>query len=155
MSYEILQMSIIDVKVFIFLLEFLFYFSYTCLHYDGELYDPGWTHQTFSERRKCCSRLYYTKGVNKWNMGGSLGGGDFLVYNTLVLFTLPSSSSLITKICVTFGSIVCVQIGSLLTYLLQRLAKKYSSPGVPLSVITVSVYLFILDLIIPNKFNQC
>jgi hypothetical protein len=133
----------------------LFSVSFTCLHYDGELYDPDWTHQTFIERKKCCPRFYYTKGVNKWEIGGSLGGGDFLVYNILVLFALPPSSSLITKICVTFGSIISVQIGSLLTYLLRRLAKKYSGPGVPLPVISVSVYLFILDLIIPNKFNQC
>jgi hypothetical protein len=93
--------------------------------------------------------------VNKWKKGGSLGCGDFLLYNILVLLALPPSSSLITKICVTFGSIISVQIGYLLTYLLCCLAKKYSAPGAPLPVITVSVYLFILDLIMPNKLHPC
>jgi hypothetical protein len=111
--------------------------------------------QTFTQSRKCSSGFYYTKGVNKWKKGGLLGCGDFLVYNILVLFALPPSSSLITKICVTFGSIISVQIGSLLTYLLRRLAKKYSAPGVPLPIITVSIYLFILDLFMPNKLHQC
>jgi hypothetical protein len=142
-------------KCLLFIKIFLFYFSFTCLHYKCELYNPDLTNRTFTERKKCRSAFYYTEGVNKWKKSGSVGYGDFLIYNILVLIALPSSSSLITKICVTFGSIISVQIGSLLTYLLRCLTKKYSAPGVPLPVITVSVYLFILDLIMPNKFNRC
>lgn len=141
-------------KCLFFIKILLFYFSFTCLQHDGELYTPVWTHQAFTERKKCRSRYYYTKGVNKWKIGASLGSGDFLIYNILILFALSPSLSLITKICVTFGSIISVQIGCLLTSLLRQLANKSSAPGVPLSVITVSIYLFILDLIKPKKIQS-
>ncbi len=79
---------------------------------------------------------------------------DLFVYNMLVLLALPPSSSIIIKVCVTFWTIVSVQVGSLLAYWLRSVVKQLSGPGVPLPVITVSIYLFILDIIIPNNFNQ-
>ena len=138
-----------------------------CLHYEDDLYDPRSTddprlindlHLTnyqIYKRRPRRDGFYYTHGVDEYGKGGSLGYGDFFDYNLLVLFVLPPSSSLMTKIYVAFGAILSVQLGSLLTHLLQRLAKKYSAPGVPLPVITVSTYLFILGLIMPNEYNLC
>jgi hypothetical protein len=79
----------------------------------------------------------------------------FFIYNLLVLLALSSSSSIIIKVCSTFGTIVSVQVGSLLTHWLRSVGKRSSGPRVPLPVITVSIYLFILDIIIPNNFNQC
>jgi hypothetical protein len=99
--------------------------------------------------------MYYVKGVDKWKKSGSLGFGDFFVYNLLVVLALPPSSSIITKMCLTFGSIISVQVGSLLTDWLSSLVNKQPVPGVPLPVITVSTYLLILNIIIPEKFNQC
>jgi hypothetical protein len=99
--------------------------------------------QTTVPRKKCLSGAYYIHGIDKWETSALLGLGDFFTYNLLILFALPSSSSMIIKICVTLGSIVSVQIGCLLTCWLRLLTKTHSVPGVPLPVITVSMYLVI------------
>jgi len=109
--------------------------------------------QPIAPRKKCLSDTYYIDGVDKWKTSGGLGLSDFFTYNILVLFALRTSSSMIIKICVTIGSIVSVQIGHLLTFLLRRLTKTLVAPGVPLPVITVSIYLFILNIIIPTNRN--
>jgi hypothetical protein len=57
--------------------------------------------------------------------------------------------------CVAFGSIISVQVGCVLTDWLQHRLNVFPAPGVPLPVITVSIYLFILGIIIPNNVNQC
>ena len=107
------------------------------------------------QRSKPSRETYYVKGADKWKKSASIGFGDFFVYNTLVLVVLPPSSSIITKMCVTFGSIISVQIGFFLTDYLHSVEEILSTPGVPLPVITVSTYLLILDNIVPEKFNQC
>jgi hypothetical protein len=50
---------------------------------------------------------------------------------------------------------ISVQMGCLLTGWLQSRMKIDSAPAVPLPVLGVSIYLFILDILIPNNFNQC
>ncbi len=95
------------------------------------------------------------KGINKWKQSPVLGLGDFFVYNILVLITIPQSPSMIIKVCVAFGTMVSVQIGHLLTYRLISLVKVATAPGVPLPIITVSIYIFVLDIILPKYFNQC
>jgi len=113
------------------------------------------TNQVNALRKKCQTGTYYIHGIDKWKTSASLGLGDFFTYNILVLFALPPSSSMIIKICVTLGSIVSVQIGCLLACWLRRLTKTSLGPGVPLPVITVSMYIFILNIIIPTNHNQC
>jgi len=105
--------------------------------------------------RKCEAELYYVKGVDRWEQSPALGFGDFVVYNLLVLYALPPSSSITTKMCLTFVCIISVHIGFWLTHWLRSLVNKLTVPGVPMPVITVSIYLFILNLIIPEKLNQC
>jgi len=111
--------------------------------------------ETCIQRKKFSACVYYTEGVDKWEESGGLGLIDFILYNMLLLLTLPPFSSIITKICVAFGSIISIQVGCLLTDWLQSRMKLQSTPGVPLPVITVSIYLFILGIIIPNNFNRC
>jgi hypothetical protein len=113
------------------------------------------TNEAIPPRKKCQSGTYYIDGIDKWKTSGALGLGNFFTYNILVLFALPPSSSIIIKICLTLGSIVSVEVGRLLTFLLRRLTKTSVSPGTPLPVITVSIYLLILNIIIPANFNQC
>ncbi len=95
------------------------------------------------------------KGINKWEQSQALGLGDFFIYNILVLITIPPSAPMIIKVCVAFGTLVCVQIGHLLTYRLECLMKVTTAPGVPLPVMTVSIYMLVLDIILPKYFNQC
>jgi hypothetical protein len=143
------------IEVVHFLLKCLFYFSFICLHHRGSLYRRGLRNRTCIKRKKSPACLYYNKGVDKWKQSGSLGLIDFFVYNILVLLTLPPFSSIIKKICVAFGSMISVQMGCLLTGWLQSRMKIDSAPAVPLPVLGVSIYLFILDILIPNNFNQC
>ncbi len=145
-------MSIVELSKFLF---FVSSFSFICLHHRGWLYHSYLTNETFISRKKCRSSTYYIRGIDKWKTSGSLGLIDLFVYNMLLLLALPPSSSIIVKVCVTFGMIVGVQVGSLLTYWLYSVMKQLSAPGVPLPIITASIYLFILDIIIPNNFNQC
>ncbi len=111
--------------------------------------------QTITPRKKCYAEAYYIDGIDEWETSGSLSLGDFFTYNILALFAVPPSSSITIKICVTLGYIVSVQVGRLLTFLLRRLTKTTVSPDMPLPVITVSIYLLILNIIIPTNFNQC
>ncbi len=140
-------------KFFCFIFASLF--SFLCLHHRGCLYDSSSTNQIFIQRQECLSGVYYVNGVDKWETSGSLGLIDFYVYNILILLALPPSSSIIIKMCVTLGSIVSVQVGSLFTYWLRSLVKKRSAPCVPLPVITISIYIFVLNIIIPTNLNQC
>ncbi|CAF1095271.1 unnamed protein product [Rotaria sordida] len=94
-----------------------------CLHHRGRFYHPSLTDQEITPRKKCQSGTYYIDGIDKWKTSPALGLGDFFTYNILILLALPPSSSIIIKIYVTLGSIVSVQIGRLLTFLLRRLTK--------------------------------
>jgi hypothetical protein len=120
-----------------------------CLHH------RGWLYRSPSTRKKCLPGCYYVKGIDKWKQSRVLGLGDFLIYNILVLISIPPSTSLIIKICVAFGTLVSVQIGHLLTHRLQHLMKIALTPAVPLLVITASIYIFLVDIIFRQYFNPC
>ncbi len=126
-----------------------------CLHYRGRLYDSPPMNETFVPTKNDHIAVYYVEGADKWNTSASLGLGDFFFYNMLVLLMLPPSSSTTTQICVTFGSIISVHVGCFLTDWLCSITGNLSAPGIPLPVITVSIYFWILNIIAPKKFNQC
>jgi hypothetical protein len=111
--------------------------------------------ETLVSTKKYYRAVYYVEGPDKWNTSASLGLGDFFVYNMLILIMLPPSSSITTQICVTFGSIISVHVGSFLTDWLCSLTGNLSAPGIPVPVITVSIYFWILNIIVPKKFDQC
>ncbi len=137
-----------------FFFLFVSLFSYICLHYHGRLYISRSTIRKFAENKTPAMGTYYVRGVDKWKKSGGLGFMDFFVYNILLLLVVPQSSSIAVKACVIFGCIVSVQVGLLLTHWLKYLVNIYVVPGVPLPVIMVSVYIFLLRIIMPN-FNQC
>ncbi len=98
--------------------------------------------------------LYYTHAIDSNECGNFLGLGDFITYNTLLLLILSPISSIATKLYVTFGCIISIIIGLLLTYWLGRSVKQSCLPGVPLSVITFSTYIFFLDIFMTHP-NDC
>jgi hypothetical protein len=130
-------------------------FSFVCLHHQGRLYDSHSTNETFVPTKKYHKRVYYVEGADKWNTSASLDFGEFFVYNMLVLLVLPPSSSIITQICVTFGSIISIQVGCFLTDWLCYLVGNFSAPRIPIPVIMVSLHIWILNIIIPKEFDQC
>ena len=80
--------------------------------------------------------------------GVNLGLIDFSVYNILLLLTVSSFMPITIKILVALGCIISVQVGSFATDLIfGKLWKINGQPAVPLPVITVSIYLFVLNSI--------
>ncbi|UJR37449.1 hypothetical protein I4U23_030152 [Adineta vaga] len=77
-----------------------------------------------------------------------LGLGDFTVFNFMLLLILPPSSSTITKIYITIGHIIVVQIAQELTDELSSIYNQSAQPGVPLPVIFVSLYFILLNIFI-------
>jgi hypothetical protein len=68
----------------------------------------------------------------------------------MLLSISPPLSSMTTKVFITVGYIISVQIGNKGTIRLGRLCNQKNIPGVPLPVIFVSMYAFILDM-----FREC
>jgi hypothetical protein len=84
-----------------------------------------------------------------------LGLGDFLVFNQMVLFILLPVWSMITKILVVCGCIIAIQFGHCGTACIYRLWKLPNGPGLPLPVITFSIYAVILNVIMGYANNNC
>jgi hypothetical protein len=123
-----------------------------CLHPRGCLRIPT-SSTTKLVEKECDPGVYYT-GINGERKGDSLGLGDFLGYNVLLLIVLPESSSMSTQILLTLGCIICIDIGYILAGWLTSIWKEIGFPGVPLPVIVVSVYVLFLDIIMENP-SQC
>jgi len=126
--------------------------SIVCLHPRGLLRVQLSDRPTLASRNRYPG-VYYTRDIGR---GGSyLGYGDFLFYNLLILFVLPQSSSIIIKMCVTLGSILCVQVGYMTTIYLGWFYKQDCIPGLPLPVITVSIYFVILTTLMWTSTTNC
>ncbi|CAF4432706.1 unnamed protein product, partial [Rotaria magnacalcarata] len=78
----------------------------------------------------------------------SLGLGDFLIFNLMLLSVLPHLSSITIKMFIAIGHIVAVQIGQEATYRLGRLCDQSAQPAVPLPVIIVTLYTILLKAFI-------
>ncbi len=68
----------------------------------------------------------------------------------MLLSILPPLLPMTTKVFVTVGYIISVQIGNGGTRRLGRLCNQKKTPGVPLPVVFVSMYALILDM-----FTEC
>jgi hypothetical protein len=75
----------------------------------------------------------------------SIGMGDFLVYNWMLLFIMPPFISIQEKALVLIGHIVSVQLGFWLTRSLGRYWESGMLPAVPCSVIFVSLHALVVD----------
>ena len=125
------------------------FFSFLSLHPRG-YFRTSTSSATELVRDKCDPGVYFT-GIDGERNGDSLGFGDFLVYNVLLLIVLPTSSSMSTQIWVTLGCIICIDIGYILTEWLQLIWKEEGFPGLPLPVIVASAYILFLDILMMNS----
>ncbi len=135
---------------------FLLKFSFLCLHYRGVFHIPSSNTQILNSKHvNPRPGSYYVGDQNGEKIGTRIGLGDFVVYNLLLLLILSPYSSIRTKIFLTLGCIISVQIGYIGTIIIfDRLWKNLTVPGIPLPVITFSIYLFIVN-IIKTSLNQC
>jgi hypothetical protein len=81
------------------------------------------------------------------------GLGDFFLYNLMLLTIQPCSASTTTKVCITIGHIIPVQLGRVVAYRLSRLCELSSHPAVPLPVMMVSIYAVLLNSFICLDFG--
>jgi hypothetical protein len=79
-----------------------------------------------------------------------LGLGDFHMFNLMLLSILPSLASMTTKMCITIGYLIAVQIGREASNKLSHLYNQSGYPGLPIPVIMVSLYTILL-----NAFIEC
>jgi len=98
---------------------------------------------------------YLNRNKFDYKSGLVLGLGDFFVFNQMVLFILFPEWSLPTKILVAFGCIISIQIGQCCTAYIHQLWEVLFVPGLPLPVITFSMYAFILNIIMKYTNNDC
>ena len=81
----------------------------------------------------------------------SLGEGDFIYYNLLLLWILPPLSSTTIQLSVLFGLIIIVQIGIELTSQFGSLWEEDMMPGLLFPVILVSAYGVVIDCILQSS----
>jgi hypothetical protein len=74
-----------------------------------------------------------------------LGLGDFFFYNLMLLWIVPPLTSLSTKVAIAMGHVVAVHIGLEASDRLASLYNKISYPALPLPIVAVSIYAFLLD----------
>ena len=98
---------------------------------------------------------YYT-GIGGEREGASLGLGDFVVYNLMVLLALsPSlSSPMVVQLWTAVGAMISIEIGYLTMVWIQWGYQLIVLPGVPLPVVTYTTYVLLLDMI-HNNPNPC
>jgi hypothetical protein len=70
------------------------------------------------------------------------------MFNFMLLLVLNPLSSIITNTCIAIGYIIAVQIGQVITHQLGILYNQYNQPGLPLPVITVSIYAILLNFFV-------
>jgi hypothetical protein len=79
------------------------------------------------------------------NNRATLGLGDFQIFNLMLLLILSPVSSMTTKIYITIGHIIAIQIGQEATDRLGRFYNQYLQPALPLPVIFFSLYAILLN----------
>jgi hypothetical protein len=126
-----------------------------CLHPDGRFYNRKPTEELSKTELSIPYDFYSTWDFdnNESDEEGdeqALELGDLYIYNLMLLSILPPLSSMTTKVLVTVGYIISVQIGNEGIIRLGRLYNQKNIPGVPLPVVFVSMYAFILDM-----FTEC
>ena len=124
-----------------------------CLHPRGYLYDG--TSLGPRDDALDCIEYYYSTGepddnghIVRSGKVSSLGLGDFLFYNLMLLWILPPLSSVTTQACVVVGHIIAIQTGKAIACELATLHGCDGCPGLPLPIVAVSLYTLVLDVFI-------
>ena len=124
-----------------------------CLHPRGYLYD-GTSLGPRDDALDFIKYCYYTGelddngNIERGSNVSSLGLGDFLFYNLMLLWILPPLSSVTTQACVAIGHIITFQIGETIAAELATLHGCGSCPALPLPIVAVSFYASVLDMFI-------
>lgn len=120
------------------------------IYYLKKMIIQYWKKQSHGDRPPF---LYYTHSQDSYERGFHIGAGDFLAYNILLLLIISSYSSVIMKLYIAFGCIICILIGLILTFELGNLMKQNILPGVPLPVMIFSTYVVFLDIFIKDPID--
>ncbi len=118
------------------------------------------------ERRKVKDKAFVNDGkhfhksksngkIKTYEIGASLGLGDFADFNLMVLFILQVQWSFLTRLLVVLGCIISVQVGYCGTSYMKKLWSINDSPGLPFPVVTFSMYAIIVDVIIGERNIDC
>jgi len=76
-----------------------------------------------------------------------LGGGDFLMYDLLLLWLVSPLSSIIIQLCVFFCFIINIHVSIIITDWIGSLWNENPMPAVPVPVVIVCIYAIIIDLL--------
>jgi hypothetical protein len=116
----------------------------------GRLYKKKLIKKISKDKQSVPCGFYYTWDVDETQSYKNddllaLGLGDFVMFNFMLLLILNPLFSIAANICITIGHIIAVQIGQEITHRLGILYNQYEQPGLPLSVITFSIYTMLLN----------
>jgi hypothetical protein len=89
--------------------------------------------------------FYSTKSFDNRYCLLSLGLGDFIAFNLMVLMSLSPCWSMTKKIFVVFGSIISIQLGQWSMRVSHHLFAETRLPALPFSVIPFSIYTVIVN----------
>jgi len=125
----------------------------TCLHPQFLRYNSSSIKKLSDKKIFDLHNVYYTWDLDddKLDEEGTLvclGLGDFYVFNLMLLSVLPPLSSMTMKVCITIGYIVAIQIGQEGTALLRYFWKQSIQPALPLPIVAVLIYSFLLSIFI-------
>lgn len=105
------------------------------------------------------SGYYYPYDIDDDNFDNenclSLGLGDFLVFNLMILSIQSSFWMITTKIYVLLGSIIIIQFGHSCMRIVQRIWNESCMPMLPFAVIPFTAYVIILHNILFYQINKC
>ncbi len=134
---------------------FVFWYSFQCLHIRGRFRNGSKATSTnyFMPTYPSFPFFwYYTfdieDGKDATKHGESLGGGDFFIYNLLLLWLLPPLSSITIQFCILLGFTINIQISLWLTAWTGSIWKENPMPALPLPLILICTYAMIVDFIV-------
>ncbi|CAF4888147.1 unnamed protein product [Rotaria socialis] len=124
-----------------------------CLHPKNSIYSTKILNELSTDGKPSLIGFYYSWNFDdnesdQSNSRACLGLADFAIFNFMLLLILPPLSSARTKVYITIGHIIAVQIGQELTNHLECMYNQWVQPGVPLPVIVVLFYAILLNTFI-------
>ncbi|CAF3513389.1 unnamed protein product [Rotaria socialis] len=145
--FRLLPMEVNFLLIWIFALADIIY----CLHPRYHIESSRILDELSTDGTPSLVGFYYTLNfdddelVDRKNNRSSLGIGDFLIFNLMLLLIVPSGSSMITKVCIAIGHIIAIQIGQIATSWFGCYFNQYLLPALPLPVACFSLYAILLN----------
>ncbi|CAF1413848.1 unnamed protein product [Rotaria magnacalcarata] len=145
--FRLLPMEVNFLLIWIFALADIIY----CLHPRYHIESSRILDELSTDGTPSLVGFYYTWNfdddelVDRKNNRSSLGIGDFLIFNLMLLLIVPSGSSMTTKVCIAIGHIIAIQIGQIATSWFGCYFNQYLLPALPLPVVCFSLYAILLN----------